>query len=162
FNDSEGYLLGTWGNPSFVDLFEKSGDFSLGAKWTEEIKGTNAIALSLQEKKPVTIIGKQHFCKEYHILSCSATPLFSPTGELLGTLDIGANVNSHHDYLLPMLTMAAHACQSKLLLETTERELVLQLQETELMVKTNLKPIISIDHDGVIKRMNQYAAQILQ
>ena len=50
FNDSEGYLLGTWGNPSFVDLFEKSGDFSLGAKWTEEIKGTNAIALSLREK----------------------------------------------------------------------------------------------------------------
>ena len=42
-------------------------------------------------------------------MSCSATPLFSPTGELLGTLDIGANVNSHHDYLLPMLTMAS-AC----------------------------------------------------
>lgn len=162
FNDSEGYLLGTWGNPSFSTLFEKSRDFSLGSKWTEEIKGTNAVSLSLKEKKPITIIGEQHYFQKYHMLTCSATPLYSPTGEFLGTLNIGASKNNHHEYFLPMLTMAAHACQSKLLLQTTERELVLQLQETELMVKTNLKPIISIDRDGVIKRVNQYAAQILQ
>ncbi|RAL25656.1 sigma-54-dependent Fis family transcriptional regulator [Thermoflavimicrobium daqui] len=160
-SDEDGYLIASWGHPSFVDQYKK-GVFDLGTNWHEETKGTNAIGLALIEQKPMSVLGNQHYCHEHHLLGCSATPLYTSTGELLGTLVISGTARTHHDYLLPLIIATGQACQARLLLHSTERELVLHLCESDLITKSYSYPLISVDSYGVIRRINYEAAQLLQ
>ena len=55
----------------------------VGANWSEEIKGTNAIGLALHEKRLVTTHAEHHFFVKNHILTCAASPIYSPSGEFM-------------------------------------------------------------------------------
>lgn len=160
-SDVDGYILRSWGEYPFAEKAKKVW-LDAGANWNEHIKGTNAIGTALIEKKPVSVIGKQHFCRENHFLTCYASPLYSPSGKLLGILDVSGDARDHHIHTLGMVTAAAQACQSQLLLENKQHELTLALQETEDIFKKMTQPLISLDESGIITRINQAAADILQ
>ncbi len=159
--DPDGYILRTWGEFPFVEKAKRV-FLDTGANWHEKFKGTNAIGTALLEKKPVSVIGQQHYCRENHFLSCYATPVYSPQGDLLGVLDISGDVLNHQSHTLGMAIAAAQACQTRLLLENTQQELTLSLRETEAVFQGFSQPLISLDENGFITRINQAAADILQ
>ncbi len=158
-SDVDGYILSSWGKSPFTER-AKTVQLSTGANWHERVKGTNAIGTALLEKKPVSVVGKQHYCYENHFLTCYAAPLYTSTGELIGILDISGDVRAHHPHTLGMVTAAAMACQSRLLLEEARRELTLTLHEADAMMQTSAQPLISVDGEGKITRMNQAAAEM--
>jgi transcriptional regulator of acetoin/glycerol metabolism len=158
-SDVDGYILSSWGKSPFTER-AKTVQLSTGANWHERVKGTNAIGTALLEKKPVSVVGKQHYCYENHFLTCYAAPLYTSTGELIGILDISGDVRAHHPHTLGMVAAAAMACQSRLLLEEAHRELTLTLHEADAMMQTSAQPLISVDGEGKITRMNQAAAEM--
>lgn len=155
-SDADGYILSSWGKSPFTER-AKMVQLSTGANWHERVKGTNAIGTALMERKPVSIVGSQHFCYENHFLTCYAAPLYTSTGELIGVLDISGEVHAHHPHTLGMVTAAAMACQSRLLLEESRRELTLALHAADAIMQTCAQPLLSVDDEGKIKRMNQAA-----
>lgn len=159
-SDRDGYVITTWGDPPFTDRAKKVW-LDEGANWHEQIKGTNAIGTSLAEQQPISVVGEQHFLKENRFLSCYATPLYTPTGELLGVLDISGDARLHHPHTMGMVLTAAQACQARMLLQSTRRELVLSFREADTLAETCGRPLIAVDTNGLISRINQEAARWL-
>ncbi|HET7579053.1 MAG TPA: sigma-54-dependent Fis family transcriptional regulator [Bacillales bacterium] len=159
-SDPDGYIVFSRGEPPFLHRAKKIWLHS-GANWNEKVKGTNAIGTALVERQPVSIIGNQHFCRENQFLTCYASPLYAPTGELLGVLDISGDARLHHPHTYGMVKAAAQACQSQLLLKSVKKELALSLQETDVIADQYNAPLLSVDDDGIIVHINEKAAEML-
>lgn len=87
-------IVGSWGQARFREKLSQIA-LSSGACWQEPIKGTNAIGTALIEQKPISVIGEQHFIQHHHFISCSASPIFDYTGQLIGVLDITSEQQKH-------------------------------------------------------------------
>jgi transcriptional regulator of acetoin/glycerol metabolism len=159
-SDRDGYIVAKWGDLPFTERASRV-RLDVGANWEERVKGTNAIGTALAESKPVTVWGNQHYCEENRFLTCYAAPLYSPTGDLLGILDVSGDARLHHPHTLGMVITAAQACQARLLLHQTRRELILHIREMDAVMESLGHPLIAVDTDGQITRVNQSAARWL-
>jgi hypothetical protein len=84
--------------------------FVEGARWAEEVVGTNAPGTALAVDHAVQIYGSEHFRRPVQPWSCSAAPVHDPlTGVLLGAIDVtgGDHVASPHVLTLVRATVAA-------------------------------------------------------
>ena len=84
--------------------------FVEGARWAEDVAGTNAPGTALAVDHAVQIYGSEHFRRPVQPWSCSAAPVHDPvTGALLGAIDVtgGDHVASPHVLTLVRATVAA-------------------------------------------------------
>ena len=84
--------------------------FVEGARWAEDVVGTNAPGTALAVDHAVQIYGSEHFRRPVQPWSCSAAPVHDPlTGPLLGAIDVtgGDHVASPHVLTLVRATVAA-------------------------------------------------------
>jgi hypothetical protein len=84
--------------------------FIEGARWAEDVVGTNAPGTALAVDHAVQIYGSEHFRRPVQPWSCSAAPVHDPlTGALLGAIDVtgGDHVASPHMLTLVRATVAA-------------------------------------------------------
>ncbi|SFF23944.1 GAF domain-containing protein [Blastococcus tunisiensis] len=84
--------------------------FVEGARWGEDIAGTNAMGTALAVDHSVQIYGSEHYRRTAQPWSCSAAPVHDPvTGTLLGSIDVtgGDHVASPHMLTLVRATVAA-------------------------------------------------------
>lgn len=119
-SDSEGYILKVIGDSCFLQCSNKV-HLSEGVNWHEKVKGTNAIALVLEEQRPITIFAHEHFHQENHFLTCSAAPIFDSNNNLIGILDISGNFKKAHPHNLGLALAAAKAIQNKLIIKDTKK-----------------------------------------
>jgi hypothetical protein len=85
-------------------------NFVEGARWSEEVAGTNAPGTALAVDHAVQIYGSEHYRRPVQNWSCSAAPVHDPvTGALLGAIDVtgGDHVASPHVLTLVRATVAA-------------------------------------------------------
>lgn len=108
----EGIILDVTGNPAFAG---KAAQVALrpGACWAEDMTGTNAIGAALVERRGVEVRGSQHFFTRNQILTCAAVPVHSPTGELLGVLDLSGNVEADHGFALGLVQLAVDGLEHR-------------------------------------------------
>ena len=84
--------------------------FVEGARWAEDVAGTNAPGTALAVDHAVQIYGSEHYRRPVQPWSCSAAPVHDPvTGVLLGAIDVtgGDHVASPHVLTLVRATVAA-------------------------------------------------------
>lgn len=84
--------------------------FVAGARWGEDVAGTNAPGTALALDHAVQIYGGEHYSRPVQQWSCSAAPVHDPvTGALLGAIDVtgGDHVASPHVLTLVRATVAA-------------------------------------------------------
>src|SRR3954463_9025931 len=85
-------------------------NFVEGARWAEDVAGTNAPGTALAVDHAVQIYGSEHFRRPVQPWSCSAAPVHDPlSGVLLGAIDVtgGDHVASPHVLTLVRATVAA-------------------------------------------------------
>ena len=85
-------------------------NFVEGARWAEEVAGTNAPGTALAVDHAVQIYGSEHYRRPVQPWSCSAAPVHDPvTGAVLGAIDVtgGDHVASPHVLTLVRATVAA-------------------------------------------------------
>ncbi|WP_242868725.1 sigma-54-dependent Fis family transcriptional regulator [Desulfotomaculum copahuensis] len=111
--DQEGVILKTMGD---YKTLTNAGllNFHSGADWTERSVGTNAIGTCLATGIPIQVTGAEHFCYQHHAWTCSAAPIRSPAGNILGCLDISGPYEKMHPHTLGMIVAAAQAIESQL------------------------------------------------
>ncbi|MCD4483113.1 sigma-54-dependent Fis family transcriptional regulator [Chromobacterium vaccinii] len=85
--DRRGLVLDQAGDIGFLDKAERLA-LTPGMDWSEAARGTNAIGTALAAADSVLVRGAEHYLERNRALSCAASPLFGPQGQLLGVLDI--------------------------------------------------------------------------
>ncbi|MBM7806421.1 hypothetical protein JOD57_002258 [Geodermatophilus bullaregiensis] len=107
--DADGRMLWVEGDRRLRSLAEGM-HFVPGARWSEDVAGTNAPGTALALDHPVQFYGSEHYRRPVQPWSCSAAPVHHPvTGVLLGAIDVtgGDHVASPHVLTLVRATVAA-------------------------------------------------------
>lgn len=87
--DARGVAIDSVFNDCERDEFQRSGLW-LGSVWSEEHEGTNGVGTCLVERQHVTIRRDEHFRGKHVGLTCSASPIFDASGELLAVLNLSS------------------------------------------------------------------------
>lgn len=109
----DGFILDALGSAEFLG---KAARVSLrpGVPWLESATGTNAIGTALVERRSVEVMGAEHYYVPHKVLSCSATPIFDPHGDVLGVLDLSGEASVHHKLALGMVKLAVEQIEHRL------------------------------------------------
>ena len=86
-SDDVGRLLWVEGRGPVRSAVDDVG-FVEGAVWREESVGTNAPGTALATRRPVQVLGAEHFARPVQWLSCTAAPVHDPAGGIVGVLDL--------------------------------------------------------------------------
>lgn len=126
--DPSGLILREYGNRGFLDKAHRVA-LQPGVSWAEPMRGTNAIGTALHDGRAVRVHGAEHFLACNSILSCHAAPIFSPTGEILGILDLSGPADDMQRHSLALVQRMARGIADRILGESPLRRLDFRLGE---------------------------------
>ena len=109
----DGLILHSMGDPSFIPRAQHVA-LKPGVSWAEEQKGTNAIGTAIAEREPVVIYAGHHFIRQNHFLSCSASPVLDPGGDVAGVLDITCDYRGHQRHTIALVQMAVRVIERQM------------------------------------------------
>jgi len=157
--DEQGYLLEVLGDNDIVSR-TKQVLLCPGGEWSESLKGTNAIGTAIIERRPVQIYAWEHYIKRLHFLTCSASPIFDPDGELIGILDMSGDYRVANAHTLGMVVAAANAVENQLRLLRASDKLYMAYRYSNALLETMSDGLISINNSGIITEINAKGAEI--
>jgi len=123
--DPSGLVLDTVGSLDFADRAARVA-LQPGFNWSEATIGTNAIGTALVEKRPVEVRGAEHYSDPHAFLTCSASPIIGPEGDLLGLLDLSGPASVAHLHALALVQLAVDHIEHRMFDSTafTGRDIV--------------------------------------
>lgn len=157
--DEEGCILSVIGDENVL-----SEAFSLkmvpGAYMDERSIGTNSMGTALAEGKPVQVSGEEHYIREYHRWTCSASPIRNAKGEIIGCIDLTGPSERVNCHTLGMVVAAANAIERMLDIKRYTEELSMAKKFTETMIDSIETGILTADLAGNIITVNRYVADM--
>ncbi|MFF7709835.1 sigma 54-interacting transcriptional regulator [Pseudomonas sp. NPDC007930] len=127
--DACGVILNCITAASERPVFERAGLW-LGADWSEAREGTNGIGTCLVERQALTIHQAEHFRGRHTGLTCSASPVFDPAGELLAVLDVSSArqqaSRQSQFHTMTLVNLAAKTIESAYFMRHFERHWLLR------------------------------------
>lgn len=162
--DARGVILNCVTAPSERKVFEQAGLW-LGADWSEAREGTNGIGTCLVERQALTIHQDEHFRGRHTGLTCSASPVFDPQGELLAVLDVSS---ARHEasrqsqfHTMALVNLSAKIIENSYFLGHFENQWLLRFHLQAESVGLFSEGMLAFDGDGVICAVNQSALNLL-
>ncbi len=158
--DNDGLIVEAIGDP---EILKKTKQIQLcpGGLWSETLKGTNAIGTAIFEKKPIQIFAREHFCQPHHYLTCSASPIFDPEGQMVGVLDITGDYKAFNPHTLSLVVAAVCAIENQLRLHKATSKLYVSYRFSNTLLETISDGVLAVDSNGVINQLNSYGGKIL-
>ncbi|WP_094606921.1 Acetoin dehydrogenase operon transcriptional activator AcoR [Sporomusa silvacetica DSM 10669] len=149
-----------------------------GIVWNEKTMGTCAHILSMQLRRPVQLLGPEHYCVTFKNSNTSAAPIIDDNGDIIAIMvlsqhlmneplddDVFVNLNSH---ALGLVTAMAADVENKLKLRRSYDQLQItneRLKMANYTLKVTLavidEGIITIDSTGEIIHINKEGSQML-
>ncbi len=158
--DRSGFVLHTICDPSF-EQEAQANHLRIRANWQEQKKGTNAMGIVLREEKPIRIHGDQHFFVQNRGLTCTASPIYTPTGELAGVINISALMEAYTPTISSLVHLIAESIENQLQFEQSRQEHLITIRELEYTTNQISSPLVTLDQDNRIIRANQAARRLL-
>ncbi|WP_070965838.1 sigma-54-dependent Fis family transcriptional regulator [Vibrio sonorensis] len=160
-SDGEGVIVASWGQERFGEKLTSIA-LSAGACWQEKLKGTNAIGTAIIEKKPVTVVGEQHYIRQHRFISCSASPLFDHHGHLVGVLDITSEQSQHDVSTQVLVQNMVQLVENYLLSSVPQGVLRIDLSLDKETIASGWQGIVIADANGQILAHNRVASHLLR
>jgi transcriptional regulator with XRE-family HTH domain len=114
--DADGYVLDLAGDMSMLRTFSRL-EFEAGGDWSERGAGTNAIGTAIVDRRPLQMLGGEHFCDASVPYTCTAAPICAPvTRDLVGVLDISGSYKLVRPHLVGVVMQAALEIEERLAL----------------------------------------------
>ncbi|CAM3697151.1 Acetoin catabolism regulatory protein [Pseudomonas reidholzensis] len=162
--DARGVILNCVTAPTERRIFERAGLW-LGADWSEASEGTNGIGTCLVERQALTIHQNEHFRGRHTGLTCSASPVFDPHGELLAVLDVSsarADVSRQSQFhTMALVNLSAKMIESCYFLRHFEHQWLLRFHLQAESVGLFSEGLLAFDGEGRICAVNQSALNLL-
>lgn len=158
--DSEVRVLDTAGDKEILELAETR-KYIPGCQRDSATSGTNALALAMEEGRPVQLTGAEHYNVNYHTWTCSSAPIHDESNNVIGLITLSGRHTGRHKHTLALVTAAASA------IETQIRELALMDEEHRLnaMVRRIHNSLadgfIAVDSAMEITHLNDTAVRML-
>ncbi len=160
FADGNATIIDLVGNPAMRQTFEQLG-LAIGASWSEEQQGTNALALALRESFPIQIAGAMHYRSALHAVYTSAAPIHNLLGQTIGVLAVIGQHKDCHPHTLGMITAAAQAINNQLQMQVWLNNANDLLSELQTILQSLPEGILLLRRDGVVSQMNTPAGKML-
>ena len=154
--DAQGTILHAVGDSEFLARAGKVA-LSPGVNWAEQSKGTNAIGTALFEEQPTLVHAGEHFMHANNFLTCSATPIFDPRGEILGVLDVSGDHRSYHRHTMGLVRVSARMIENHWLSDEGNDRLRLHFHSRPEFIGTLLEGIVVVGENGRILGANRSA-----
>lgn len=158
--DPDGVILAAHGSSSF-DHPAARVRLTPGARWSEDVRGTNAIGTALVERRPVAVVGGAHYELRNHGLFCYAHPIFDGYGDVVAVLDVTGPVERHD----PAVGVAVHAAGMSL--ERALRRLAYAqsgagtIAAIERLVARSSSATLLVEASGRVGAINAHAREAL-
>ncbi|TFZ54885.1 sigma-54-dependent Fis family transcriptional regulator [Methylorubrum sp. Q1] len=151
--DAQGVTIDYIGNGD-LDASLRGAGLTVGANWGEALSGTNGIGTCLAEAQTVTCHRDDHFYLGNISLSCTATPLRGPDGEILGALDVSAVSSPEQresQYLVRRLTrLHGQMIENAYFVRRHPDAFIVRLGDSTPLSDVQPAPLLACDADGVV------------
>ncbi len=155
-SDADGVVLNYIGDPLFTTAAASAGMVN-GASWSETAQGTNGIGTCLVERRPIVVHREEHFFTKNTGLTCSAAPIFEPTGEIAGVLDASSESRLAQQHTVALVNMSAQLIENRLFICRMRDNYVLRFHSRPEFVSTLGEGIIAFDPSGRLRAANRSA-----
>ncbi|MEL7564368.1 MAG: sigma-54-dependent Fis family transcriptional regulator [Dehalobacterium sp.] len=151
--DKNGIVLSIKGDNQVV-IEAKKNYFDVGAARSETVVGTNAIGLSIIERRPIQTMGAEHFNIHHHYWACSAAPILDSDGKLIGVLDLSGHKDLNHGHTLGMVVSLVQVMEKELHLQEQKRKLKLANEHLKAVINSISDGVIALNRNGTITAAN--------
>ena len=162
--DARGVAIDSVFNESERTEVQRSGLW-LGSVWSEDCEGTNGVGTCLVERKHVTIRRDEHFRGKHVGLTCSASPIFDASGELLAVLNLSSVRDDHslqqHFQAMALTNLSAKLIESCFFLGHDPQRYLLRLHPEAGFVGMLGEGLLSFDENASICSVNNAALDLL-
>jgi transcriptional regulator with PAS, ATPase and Fis domain len=158
-SDKSGILLHVFGDDNIIETI-KEGNWIVGADWSEPSIGNNGIGTSLYSKKPVMIIGYEHYCRCCHHWASAASPILF-NNDIVGSIALCGRFEKIHPHTLGMIIAAAHDIEMQLSIRKILHEREIAYKNQQVLVNAITDGVIGINIDGTITFCNKKTYDIL-
>lgn len=151
--DRYGRILESYGDQVIKEEVAKM-RYNVGALWSEQEVGSNAIGTTLVIDKPIQFVGEDHYCLSHQNWCCSATTIHDGDGNVIGCLNMSGNRDMANSHTLGIVVAAAY---------TIEREMALKRSHklVEITFESTSDGMIIVDRDLRVIKANHHAMSIL-
>lgn len=132
----------------------------VGRNLREEELGTNAPACVLADGVAMAVAGSEHYLVDLQNCACAAAPVFGPTGELVGVLNVTAGQADWEPSILERVVTAARSIENRLLNEL-ENVSLLQVHSDARLLGTPMGGQLAVSLSGEIVAANSVAYGLL-
>jgi sigma-54 dependent transcriptional regulator, acetoin dehydrogenase operon transcriptional activator AcoR len=154
--DTNGVIVHMVSSPEFASQVGPLG-LRVGGVWSETEAGTNGMGTCLAAAGPVTVQRDDHFFTQFTQLTCSAVPVFDPSGEIAAVLDVTSRSSLMQQHLLVLLGMTARMIENRLIDQRFRGAHPLHFHSRPEFVYTLHEGKLAVDDDGRILAANRSA-----
>jgi sigma-54 dependent transcriptional regulator, acetoin dehydrogenase operon transcriptional activator AcoR len=153
---AKGLVLHSLGD---MDFLERASQVALtpGMDWSEQSKGTNAIGTALSEEEALTVHGGPHYMNANKFLTCSASPIFDPYGQVIGALDVTGDHRSYHQHTLALVRMSAQMIENHMFADIFPKAIRIHFHTRSEFLGTLVEGIAVFSSEGRFLSANRSA-----
>lgn len=144
--------------------FKKAGLYP-GSCWSENEEGTCGIASVLLDREAITVHKTDHFRAAFTSLTCSAAPIFSPHGELIGVLDASAlaspDARDSQRLVKQLVRQSATVIEDGFFLKSYSHCCIVLAHRNRHFVEVQPEMLLAIDEHGDVVAANRCARQVI-
>jgi transcriptional regulator of acetoin/glycerol metabolism len=133
--NESGMILHYTGDPSF-DSTATNSSLKEGAIWSEQLQGTNGMGTCLAERQPLIIHQNEHFLASNLALTCTASPIFDPSGKILAVLNASSKYNKAQQHTLALVNMSAKTIENRAFLCMFKNHFIMHFHSRPEFVNT--------------------------
>jgi transcriptional regulator of acetoin/glycerol metabolism len=128
-----------------------------GGMWSETEAGTNGMGTCLAAAAPISVRREDHFFTHFTQLTCSAVPVFDPSGHITAVLDVSSRSSMLQQHLLVLLGMTARMIENRLIDRRFRNAHPLHFHSRPEFVYTLHEGKLAVGDDGRILAANRSA-----
>jgi len=128
-----------------------------GGMWSETEAGTNGMGTCLAAAAPISVRREDHFFTQFTQLTCSAVPVYDPSGHIAAVLDVSSRSSMMQQHLLVLLGMTARMIENRLIDRRFRNAHPLHFHSRPEFVYTLHEGKLAVGDDGRILAANRSA-----
>jgi len=154
--DTDGVIIHMVSSPAFAAEVAPLG-LRTGGMWSEAEAGTNGMGTCIAAAAPVAIRREDHFFTQFSQLTCSAVPVYDPSGDIAAVLDVSSRSGQMQQHLLVLLGMTARMIENRLIDQRFRNAHPLHFHSRPEFVYTLHEGKLAVGDDGYILAANRSA-----
>ena len=163
--DAKGVTVDFIGDLQMDASLRKTGLY-LGAVWSEQFAGTNGVGTCLSTGQSLTVHQADHFDAMHIPLTCTAAPIYGPTGTIQAVLDLSAlhspeQKQSQH-FALQLVRIYTHQIENAYFLNQFSDHWVLRLASAPHFLEVYPELLLALNERAEVIGHNRRALEFFQ